>query len=257
MRSAIERDEFALYYQPQVNVRTKQIEGVEALLRWEHPEFGVVSPAEFIPILEDTDLIIPLGEVILIKACMQQMEWVKKGLPPVTVSVNISPVQFKPGIIINAVKKAIRKSGIKPQFLNLEITEGMLIHNVKETHCILTTLNEMGIRVAIDDFGTGYSSLSYLKQFPIKTIKIDRSFVKDIVMDNQDRAIVKAIIEMGKSLNMDLVAEGVENVQQVKVLKDEGCHFLQGFYFSKPMSNREVEQQLQRWIDLKESIKWE
>ncbi|MFE8701610.1 EAL domain-containing protein [Cytobacillus sp. FJAT-54145] len=250
LRYALERDELILYYQPLVNVVKGRIMGAEALLRWNHPKLGIIPPGEFISILEDTGLIIPIGEWLIQEACRQQNIWVQKGLPALSVSVNISPVQFKSNILVKAVNNALAHSKLNPSFLKLELTENMIVNNIGETLKILNELKHIGIGVSIDDFGTGYSSLSYLKKFPIETIKIDRAFIKEIDYDRQDQAIVKAIIDMGRSLKLDIVAEGTERDRQIHYLREVGCETVQGYFFSRPVPADEFEKQLFPWNKL-------
>ncbi|WP_052404902.1 putative bifunctional diguanylate cyclase/phosphodiesterase [Bacillus rubiinfantis] len=254
LRYALEREQLLIYYQPQVNIRSGQVYGAEALLRWNHPQYGLIPPVEFVPLLDETRMIINVGEWLLEQACFQQVKWLKQGLPSITVSVNISPTQFISGTLLSAVKRAIHKSGIDPRFLKLEITENMIIKNMIETRAILEKLKRMGIGVSIDDFGTGYSSLSYLKKFPIDTIKLDRSFIKDITIDIHDQAIVKAIIDMGHTLELSLVAEGAETAQQIFSLVDAGCVNVQGFYFSPPVNATQFSINYQCWRRLAENL---
>lgn len=250
---ALERNELTLFYQPQISIVDGKVKGAEALLRWNHPVYGLISPDEFIPILEETGLIVPVGEWLIENACVQRERWADMGVP-IDISVNISPIQFDSDLLINAVNQAITKSGIVPKNLKLEITETLLIKNVSETLEILNKLKHVGIGVSIDDFGTGYSSLSYLKKFPVETIKIDRSFIHNIEKDRHDQAIVKAIIEMGQSLNLQLIAEGTENLKQIRILKEIGCKNIQGFYFSKPVPPEEFEHHMPVWGQLAERV---
>ncbi|MDZ5474114.1 EAL domain-containing protein [Bacillus sp. 31A1R] len=251
---ALERKEMQLFYQPQVNVRTGKIIGAEALLRWKHPKYGYLSPADFIPLMEETGLIIPIGEWLIREACNQLYAWSSKGLEELSISVNISPVQFKSDILVGTVNEAIASSKINPSQFKIEITENMLVHSIEETTRILDQLKHIGIGVSIDDFGKGYSSLNYLKKFPIQTIKIDRAFVKEIEQDHYDQVIVKAIIQMGKSLNINLIAEGTETKQQIEYLRNSGCETVQGFYFSKPVPPKVFEELYDTWNEL--ASKW-
>lgn len=245
---ALERGELTLYYQPQVNITEGKVVGAEGLLRWNHPKYGLISPADFVPILEDTGLILSIGEWLVREACSQHVKWMEEGLPALNVSVNISPTQFRSNIIVRAVNAALDSVKMSPSFLKLEITESMLIDQSEDTIKILRGLNHIGIGVSIDDFGTGYSSLSYLKKFPLQTIKIDRTFIKEIENDIQDQAIVKAIIEMAKSLNLDLIAEGTENDKQIRFLKNAGCENVQGYYFSRPVPPELFAQHYSDWV---------
>jgi len=235
LRRALERDELLLHYQPKIRPATGEIVGLEALIRWEHPELGLVSPAQFIPLAEETGLIVPLGEWVLLNACRQNQDWQRLGYPPVHVAVNIASLHFRQGTLGQSVATALQKSGLHPSWLELEVTESMLMDSAETTLATLSTLKGMGVRLAIDDFGTGYSSLSYLKRFPLDTLKIDRSFVKDLPHDAEDAAIAKAIIAMAHSLKLEVVAEGVETTEQLAFLQQHGCDLVQGFLFSKPM----------------------
>lgn len=236
LRKAMERNELYVLYQPKVDITTNRIVGAEALLRWEHPIMGHISPEDFIPIAEDSGLIIPIGEWVLNKALKQQKEWHDDGYPDLKIAVNISATQLaRPGLI-NAVENALNNSGINPERVDLEITENVVMQNIDH---VITTLNEIknfGINISMDDFGTGYSSLSYLRKLPIDTVKIDRSFVRNIPHDKEDVSIAQAIIAMSKSLGLQIIAEGVENIKQVNFFKQEGCTIVQGFLFSKPVS---------------------
>ncbi|MDB5517047.1 MAG: diguanylate cyclase [Tardiphaga sp.] len=214
LRHALERDEFSLHYQPKVDLATRQITGVEALLRWAHPELGLLPPMQFIPLAEETGLIVPIGRWVLKQACAQNMAWQRRGLRPVSMAVNISPRQFVDESLLHDIDDALASCGMSPTLLQLEVTESMVMQNVARAIKILTAIQSRGIRLAIDDFGTGYSSMSLMKQFPIDTIKIDRSFVRNLPDDNEDQAIAQAIISMGKALGMTIVAEGVETTEQ-------------------------------------------
>lgn len=232
MRRAIERNEFILHYQPQVSLHDGGIVGVEALLRWRHPELGLVSPAEFIPVAEETGLIVPIGEWVLRTAVQQAKAWQEQGIPPIQVSVNLSARQFQQKHLIHVVLGILRNAGLAAPYLTLELTESVLMQNVDHTLSALQALHEAGIGLSVDDFGTGYASLSYLKRFPIDVLKIDRSFVSDISTDADDAAIVHAIITMAQSLGIKTVAEGVETGEQLAFLRTHGCEAFQGYYFS-------------------------
>ena len=240
LRKALERDEFILYYQPQFDILTEEIIGVEALIRWKHQELGMVSPADFIPLAEETGLIIQIDEWVMRTACVQLRRWQGDGLPDITVSVNLSGQHFIRENLLETVAGIIKETGLDPRFLELELTEGVVMKNAKETVSTLRALKEMGLHIAIDDFGTGYSSLSYLKRFPIDTLKIDRSFVQEITTDSDSAAITNAIIAMAHSLKLRVLAEGVETEEQLAFLRDHGCHALQGFLFSKPLPYDEL-----------------
>jgi EAL domain-containing protein (putative c-di-GMP-specific phosphodiesterase class I) len=235
LRRALERNEFQLHYQAKLDLVTGQITGMEALIRWQHPDLGMVSPLQFIPLAEETGLIVPIGKWVLKTACLQNQAWQKEGLPPLSVAVNLSARQFADENLLADIASVLKETGMNSAFLELEITESMIMHNVDKAVQILTQLKTLGIRLAIDDFGTGYSSLSNLKRFPIDTLKVDRSFVRDLPGDSEDKAITKAIIAMGKSLNMTLIAEGVETQEQAEFLRAHACDQFQGYYFSKPV----------------------
>ena len=244
LRHALEREEFVLYYQPQLNTEQGKITGVEALIRWHHPEFGVIKPHDFIFLLEETGLIVPVGEWVLLTACKQLKKWHLAGFTDLHVSVNFSSRQCDERSIVDVVERALLMGGIAPEFLELEITESLLMRNARSVVDALEQLSRMGVRLAIDDFGTGYSSLSYLKRFPIDTLKIDRSFVRDIATDPDDVAIVKAIIAMGKTLKLRVVAEGVETTEQWNFLKQKNCDVVQGYLLNEPM----IAGSLEEWL---------
>jgi diguanylate cyclase (GGDEF)-like protein/PAS domain S-box-containing protein len=234
LRRALERNEFRLQYQAQVAAKTGEITGVEALLRWWSHELGSVTPARFIPLAEDTGLIIPIGRWVLNTACAQNVAWQRDGLPPIRMAVNISPRQFKDHNLTCDISDALEQSGMAPELLEIEITEGVIMHDVNQAVRQLHAIKEMGVRVAIDDFGTGYSSLAQLKRLPIDTLKVDRSFIREIPRDPEDNAITEAVIAMGKTLGVTVVAEGVETEDQQAFLSSRDCNELQGFLFNKP-----------------------
>ncbi|GMR05436.1 MAG: hypothetical protein BMS9Abin25_0011 [Gammaproteobacteria bacterium] len=240
LRHALEREEFVLYYQPQQNLADGSVFGVEALLRWQHPDLGLISPMEFIPMLEETGLIIPVGEWVLHTACLQARAWNDSGLEPLCMSVNLSGRQTNNSNFITTVEQVLKDSKLDPVLLELEMTESILMHNMQTTIKTLETISEMGVRFAIDDFGTGYSSLSYLKRFPIDTLKIDRSFIRDITQDPEDATLVEAIIAMGQTLHLNVIAEGVETEQQVKFLRMHNCGCIQGYLVSQPLPAQEL-----------------
>jgi EAL domain-containing protein (putative c-di-GMP-specific phosphodiesterase class I) len=236
LRRALEREEFFLHYQAKLDLATGVISGVEALLRWQHPDLGLVSPAQFIPLAEETGLIVPIGTWVLKTACVQNMAWQHAGLPPVHMAVNLSPRQFADENLLTDLATVLRETGMRPELLELEITESMVMGNVDRAARQLNAIKEMGVRLAIDDFGTGYSSLAQIKRFPIDTIKVDRSFIREIPNDAEDKAIAEAIIAMGRSLSLTVVAEGVETEEQQAFLRAHACHEMQGYYFSKPVA---------------------
>jgi diguanylate cyclase (GGDEF)-like protein/PAS domain S-box-containing protein len=240
LRGALARDELVLHYQPVLEAKTGRISGMEALVRWQHPETGLLEPGKFIGIAEETGLIVPIGEWVLATACTQQRNWLEQGLPPVRVAVNLSPRQFMHRHLIDDVMKVLAETKCDTRYLELEITEGTVMHNAQHAVSLLARLKEMGIRIAIDDFGTGYSSLAYLKRFPIDSLKIDRSFVCDVPRDAGDTAITQAIIAMAHNLGLKTIAEGVETAEQLDFLRDHGCDELQGYYFSKPLSAQDA-----------------
>ncbi|PLX86494.1 MAG: hypothetical protein C0617_00855 [Desulfuromonas sp.] len=241
MRRALEQEQFVLHYQPQVNLSSGEVIGLEALVRWQHPERGMVPPGDFIPLAEETGLIVPLGEWILRSVCAQIGSWRKKGLPPVRVAVNISGRQFQQPEFVDTVDRVLADTGLDPQWLELEITESVVMAKVEQTIMTLTDLKMRGIRMAIDDFGTGYSSLSYLKRFPISAIKIDRSFVRDITSDANDASIVSSIIALAHGMNLEVVAEGVETAEQKIFLQARECQHGQGYHFCRPVPAGQVE----------------
>ncbi|MBF0294156.1 MAG: EAL domain-containing protein [Magnetococcales bacterium] len=235
VRLGLERNEFLLYYQPKVDLRSGRVIGMEALARWRHPEQGMVSPGEFIPVAEESGLILPLGRWALQTACHQTRQWLDQGFAPLKVAVNLSIRQLRQSTLVEEVRTALEESGLPPDALELEVTETMMMENLEESVALLRQLRGMGLTVAVDDFGVGHSSLTYLKQLPIDVLKIDQSFVRDLAVDNDDAVIVSAIIALGRSLRLTVVAEGVENVDQLEFLRREGCDELQGYYFSRPL----------------------
>jgi diguanylate cyclase (GGDEF)-like protein/PAS domain S-box-containing protein len=235
MRRALERGEFVVYYQPIVDLDSGAVTSAEALLRWVHPERGLVSPGEFIPLAEETGLIGPLGEWVLYQACAGAKAWQDAGLSSVGVSVNLSSRQLKRGLTRDTIAKVLRETALEPRFLTFEITETLIMEDTKDAVAWLDSIKEMGIHLSVDDFGTGYSSLSYLKRFPVDVVKIDRAFVRDVTVDPDDAALIEAILAMTHSLNLKVVAEGVEKQDQLDLLRARGCDMVQGFYFSKPV----------------------
>ena len=241
LKRAIENEEFKLFYQPQIDLITGRMVGTEALLRWEVSDLGMMPPSEFIPVAEETGLIVPLGEWVLRAACAQNKEWQNAGHPPLSVSVNLSGRQFHHQDLVEKVEAALQTSRLDPQWLDLEITETYAMQDADFTLAILKAMKEMGVRISIDDFGTGYSSLSHLKQFPIDTLKIDRSFVEDLASDPKEEAIVSAIIVLAHSLGMDVVAEGVETTEELKILRKHHCDKMQGYLFSRAIPPADFE----------------
>lgn len=236
LRHAMEQNEFEVHYQAKVNIKTGEISGVEALLRWNSSDLGAVSPVQFIPLAEEMGLIIPIGKWVLKTACEQNLAWQRPGLPPICIAVNLSPRQFTDPELVPYIKEILLNTGMAPELLELEITESMVMHNPDRAVVKLSEIKELGVKIAIDDFGTGHSSLSQLKHFPVDILKVDRSFIRDIPGDAEDKAITQAIIAMGKTLGLTVVAEGVETAAQQTFLSDNGCDEMQGFYFSKPIA---------------------
>jgi diguanylate cyclase (GGDEF)-like protein/PAS domain S-box-containing protein len=235
LRKALDKGEFVLYYQPQLDTRTNKITAVEALIRWIHPDKGMILPMTFIPAAEETGLIIPIGEWILRTACNQNKTWQRAGLPPIRVTVNISGVQFRQKTFVKMVNKVLEESGLDPQYLELELTETILMQTTDTAVSTVKALKSLGIRLSIDDFGTGYCSLNYLKSFPIDTLKIDQSFIRDLSINHEDKAIIQAIIALGHGLKLHVIAEGVETKQQLAYLSEKESDAVQGFLLSKPL----------------------
>jgi EAL domain-containing protein (putative c-di-GMP-specific phosphodiesterase class I) len=235
LRRALEHGEFVLHYQPQISLATGTIVGAEALIRWNHPELGMVPPARFISIAEDSGLIVPIGEWVLKEACRQAVAWRKAGFPELLMAVNLSAVQFKRGDVEKSVTQALAESGLNPALLELELTESILIKDTEKVLATVQRLKALGVKLSIDDFGTGYSSLSYLKRFNVDKLKIDQSFVRDMADDPNDAAIVTAIIQMARSLKLTIIAEGVESWRQLSLLRLQHCDEVQGYYFARPM----------------------
>jgi diguanylate cyclase (GGDEF)-like protein/PAS domain S-box-containing protein len=233
---ALERKELVLHYQPKVSLETGEIMGIEALVRWVHPERGLVPPAQFIPIAEDSGLILPIGKWVLTEACRQVKEWMGVGLRVVPVSINVSALEFRSGEFVEGLHRILKETRLDPSYIELELTETVLMQRAESNISVLRALKSIGVSLAVDDFGTGYSSLSYLKKFPIDTLKIDRSFVRDIRSDTCDCAIVRAVITMAKGLKKCVIAEGVETEAQIKFLQSCGCNQAQGFYFSRALA---------------------
>lgn len=243
IRKALQLDEFVLYYQPQIDAQTGDIIATEALVRWNHPTLGLIPPGKFIPIAEETGLIVPLGEWVLKTACLQNQIWRQKGFPPMSVSVNLSSLQFSKHDLVETIKRILLETQMDPQYLELEITESMTM-NVEVAIEMLRKLKELGLQICIDDFGTGYSNLYYLKLFSIDRLKIDQSFVRDIMTDSNDADIVATIIAMAHKLGINVIAEGVETKDQLDFLRSQNCHEVQGFYYHPPLPAEQIEQLL-------------
>jgi diguanylate cyclase (GGDEF)-like protein len=244
LRRALERNEFVLHYQPKVDARTGSILGVEALIRWNSPEVGLIPPEKFIPLAEDTGQIVQIGEWVMIEACRQCKAWHDQGLAPLQVAVNVASPHFRQERILAAIDVALTRSGLPPQCLEVEVTESLFMDDMDSAIRMLRYLKEIGVKVSIDDFGTGYSSLSYLKSLPVDSLKIDRSFVKDLASSSGDAAITHAIIAMARMLGLAVVAEGVETLEQSELLLAQGCHEMQGFFFSTPVTGDEMTEKL-------------
>ncbi|GAX36867.1 EAL domain-containing protein [Nodularia sp. NIES-3585] len=236
LRSALEKEEFIIYYQPRVNINTKKITGMEALLRWQHPDMGLIAPSVFIPLAEANGLIIPIGEWVLRKACIQNQAWQNAGLAPLTIAVNLSPQQFRQPKLVEIVAQILEQTGLDPNFLELEITETTAIEDLDFTRTVLQSLEQMGVHISIDDFGTGHSSLSRLQLLPFHNLKIDRSFIQELTKDEKVAHIVQAIVTLGRSLGLRLTAEGVEKQEELDFLASINCEDVQGFLFYKPLS---------------------
>jgi len=255
LRRALERKEFYLDYQARIDIKTGTITGAEALLRWNNHYLGAVTPTQFIPVAEDTGLIIPIGKWVLKTACAQNMAWQQQGLPPICMAVNLSVRQLMDENLVDNIRTALDSTGMPPHLLELEITESMIMHNPSQLIPVLNKIKQMGIRLAIDDFGTGYSSLSQLKNFPVDTLKVDRSFIRNLPEGSEDKAITEAIISMGKMLSLTVVAEGVETEEQEKFLREHICDEMQGFYFSKPIKAEDFAELLRKHDSVLKMIK--
>ncbi|EWG99223.1 putative bifunctional diguanylate cyclase/phosphodiesterase [Halomonas sp. BC04] len=248
MRKALENEEFRLFYQSKQDMITGRVTGMEALLRWQHPDLGLIAPMQFIPLAEENGLIVAIGRWVFNSACRQNVEWQAQGFPPLSMAVNLSARQFLDDHLLQDIKSALEETGMAPELLELEITESMMMVDMPRTVRILKDLKGMGVRIAIDDFGTGYSSLSKLKEFPLDTIKIDGSFIQDLVNSAEDRSLTEAIIELGKSLSLTVVAEGVESIEQADYLRAHSCDQFQGFYINMPMPAAEFELAIRQQI---------
>ncbi|MGO8801156.1 MAG: putative bifunctional diguanylate cyclase/phosphodiesterase, partial [Roseiarcus sp.] len=244
LRNAILRSEFVLRYQPQVDLRTGRVFAVEALIRWRHPTLGMIPPIKFIPIAEDTGMIVPIGDWVLHEACRQNKAWQDAGLPHVTICVNVSARQFKEKSLISRVVSALEDSGLEARFLELELTESLIMQDVEQAVATMKELQSLGVQLSIDDFGTGYSSLAALKTFPVARLKIDKSFINDLPNDENDKAVASAVISLGQKLNLRVIAEGVETDDQVAFLRANNCDEMQGYHFSKPVPAADIERML-------------
>ena len=244
LRLSLDNKELFLVYQPQMEITSGKIVGLEALLRWQHPKLGLVPPDRFIPIAENSSLILPIGEWVLRTACSQARKWQDEGLTAVSVAVNVLAIQFRQEGFCELIRRVLDETGIAPQYLELELTEGLLLANADVTFSVLKELKSLGVTLAIDDFGTGYSSFNYLRQFRVSKLKIDRSFIRDVAVNPDDAAITAAIIGMAKSLNIKVIAEGVENEEQMAFLRAHQCDEIQGYYFSKPLAVDKVADKL-------------
>ncbi len=242
LRRALDNDEFVLHYQPKFDIKTRQMTGAEALIRWQHPEMGMISPLDFIPLAEETGLIIPIGEWVIKNACQFMKSWEKQGLEPFRMAINLSPRQFYQSDIVDLILDSLVEHEIQPKNFEIEITEGLLMEDTEATIHLLNKLKVWGLHISIDDFGTGYCSLGYLKKFPIDTLKIDRAFVEDIMTEPDDAAIAEAIIGLGHTLRLSITAEGIETEDQLKFLKQLDCNEGQGYFYSKPLAAEELAQ---------------
>jgi diguanylate cyclase (GGDEF)-like protein len=244
LRNALEKNEFRLFYQAKQDMKTGRVTGMEALLRWQHPDLGLIAPMQFIPLAEESGLIVPIGRWVLDTACRQNVAWQQEGYPELTMAVNLSARQFLDGTLLDDVKRILRQSGMAPRLLELEITESMIMRDIAQTIRILEDLKAMGVRIAIDDFGTGYSSLSKLAQFPFDTLKIDGSFIRDVVQRDDSKGLTQAIIALGKSLHLTVIAEGVESAAQAEYLRAQGCDEFQGYFINQPVPAEEFARQM-------------
>jgi diguanylate cyclase (GGDEF)-like protein/PAS domain S-box-containing protein len=248
LRRALELHEFALHYQAKLDFKSGVITGVEALLRWHNPELGSVSPARFIPLAEETGLIVPIGKWVLRTACEQNVAWIAEGLPPMRMCVNLSMRQMNDEGLVREIQSVLAATGMDPSLLELEVTESTIMHNAERAVSVLNAIKDLGVRLAIDDFGTGYSSLAHLKRFPIDTLKVDRSFIREVPNDAEDKAIAEAIIAMGKTLSLTVVAEGVETPEQQAFLSDRLCDEMQGYYFSTPVAAQDFAELVRQYV---------
>ncbi|MEM9274930.1 MAG: EAL domain-containing protein [Cyanobacteria bacterium P01_F01_bin.143] len=240
LHHALEKEEFVLFYQPQIDVSNGNIQGIEALLRWRHPELGLVSPGSFLTIAEQTGLIIPIGEWVIRTACQQNQEWHSQGLPPLRISVNLSPLQFTQPNLPLIIKQILEETGLEPHLLELEISASAVMQDIEYSRGILSQLQDIGLHISIDDFATGFSSLERLKKIPFDTLKLDRDFIQNLTNNTQDLAIISAMVALGKGFNLRIVAEGVETEEQIELLRSQECIQMQGFWFSRPLAAEEA-----------------
>jgi EAL domain-containing protein (putative c-di-GMP-specific phosphodiesterase class I) len=256
LRKAIESQELILYYQPEMSISTRQVIGYEALVRWNHPARGMLAPSEFIPVAEESDLIVHLGRWVLQQACTQMAAWQKKFVfdPPLTISVNISPKHLNNGGIVEDVVRVLSETGLDPKCLKLEVTEGSIMQDPETALATLRRLKLIGIGLEVDDFGTGYSSLSYLQRLPFDTVKIDRSFIKELGVGAESSEIVRTIVELARSLEMEVVAEGVETEEQLQKVTALGCDYVQGYYFAKPVGAQTTQAVLATRVELQRAF---
>ena len=248
LHRALENKEFEMYYQPKVDTQTGRILGAEALIRWNHPEKGLIPPYQFIPVAESSGLIKAMGEWTLYEACRQNKTWQEQGLAKIIVSVNISPTQFQQKNLLNIVEGALSDANLETEYLDLEILEGAAMHDLDQTVAIIQQFKNIGISISIDDYGTGYSTLSYIKNFPVDNLKIDRGFIQNIVADSGDQAIVSSTIVLAHKHGLSVVAEGVEDDQQLALLQNMGCDEIQGYYFSRPIPANDFAKLLEKGI---------
>ncbi|MGN8345678.1 EAL domain-containing protein [Pseudomonas sp. SMV71] len=247
LRLALQRKEFVLHYQPKLDLTSGKVVGVEALVRWNRPDYGLVYPSDFIPVAEDSGLIVPLSQWVLQEACQQSCRWQAQGMRPLCLSVNVSAIDFRQRGFVEGIARTLKETGLDPTQLELEITESVLMQNIDTTVAVLRAIKQLGIRLAIDDFGTGYSSLSYLQKFPVDVLKIDQSFVGDLSIDSNDAKLVSTIINLGRSLNLHIIAEGVETLEQLEFLKRHQCEEAQGYFFSKAVEPQAFVQWMTEW----------
>jgi EAL domain-containing protein (putative c-di-GMP-specific phosphodiesterase class I) len=245
MVQALEQDDFFLNYQPQINLSTGQLLGVETLIRWQHPQLGLISPATFIPIAEKNGLIVPMGYWVLKQSCQQYQKWCALGITPFKISVNLSQRQLQEENLIPRIQTILHETQMNPQALTLEVTESLMYKDPEQVIARLTRLKQLGIKIAIDDFGVGYSSLSYLKDLPLHTLKIDKSFIDDLFTTEKDQVILQSIIELGHRLNLDIIAEGIEVPEQLDLLREMKCDYGQGYLFSRPLGLTDMTQYFQ------------